>query len=59
MIQILEDRQGLLHNCVRFSPFDVHDETNAACIVFESGVIETLFVGDARSCHDGPFLVLQ
>jgi hypothetical protein len=59
VIQVLKNCQGLLHNGVRFSSLNIHNETNTACIVFESGVIETLFVGGVRSCHDGPFLMLQ
>jgi hypothetical protein len=43
MFEMVENGQRALNGLMRFAPFHVHDETNAAGVVFRACVIEACF----------------
>jgi hypothetical protein len=45
MVKIAQDLESLFQNAVGLAAMHVDDETNAACIVFKSGVVESLLRG--------------
>ena len=51
MVQILQHRESLLHDLVRFLTLNVHDKADTTGIVLKAGIVEALFRGIARYCH--------
>src|SRR5262249_39099013 len=64
MLEVAEDLQRVLDDLMRLAAFDVGDETDAAGILVERGVVQTLCGRNARiggvaegfHVHDGPTL---
>jgi hypothetical protein len=54
MIQILQDFQPLGDDVVRFSPFDIHHEADAARIVLVPGIVKALS-HNLLHCHNFPW----
>ncbi len=50
--EVIENRQPLLDDVVRALAADVGDETNAAGIVLEKRIVQSLRVGSVRGAHD-------
>jgi len=59
VIEILQDRQGLLDDFVRFYAFDVDDEPDAASIMLETRIIQTLLWGQTGFTHASTLLLVR
>ncbi len=51
MLEIGQNRQRLLDGGVRAAPLDVDDKADAAGVVFEGGIVETLLGREAKGSH--------
>ena len=51
VIEIFQYRERLLDDFVRFFAFDINDETDAAGIMLEARIVETLFFRPTRLIH--------
>jgi hypothetical protein len=51
MIQVKQNRQSLFNNFVRSLPFHLHNEADAAGIMFKLGIIQTLLSWRGIAVH--------